>query len=346
MKDSLNWIDGISVGDGGDWVHLDAAGAIALDNGQLDVALVAPAGVPAVLHEPIVLARSCVGAVADGEDGVVQVGAAVLIVHHARVVELEARHVGLDGDGGGLVGHGGLHLVDLGGGHAGVVADGDGGRAGLVVEALAVVAVVTGGVGVDGLELGLGAVLVVLVGLILESTVAALVDRGLVAADELLLGEGQKLAGGHEVGTLERACRREGPAGAASALVLDTGHSAGVNPVDLGGQTVRGKGRVLAVAAVSLEESSATLVTENARVLLGAPVAELVVAELVAGLSGVVLFDNMAVAHEVLQTDTELINVVIDLIPLGEVVNERQLLNVDSRDSAGSNSSESKRFHS
>ena len=71
----------------------------------------------------------------------------------------------------------------------------------------------------------------VLEGEVHEAAVAAHVV-GVVAGDELLLGEGDQLARGDSVHPLDRAGVGEGPAGAALALVLHVRHGALLAPVD------------------------------------------------------------------------------------------------------------------
>ena len=63
-----------SVGGGVDGGHLDAADTLTLNTSDLNVALITPDGVPGVLDEPVILA--VFSAVANGEDGVVTLGAA------------------------------------------------------------------------------------------------------------------------------------------------------------------------------------------------------------------------------------------------------------------------------
>ena len=89
------------------------------------------------------------------------------------------------------------------------------------------------------------------------------------------------------MGTLEGASGGEGPAGTALALVLDGGDGTGINPVDGGG--VPG-GVELGGGLGSSELVS--LVSEDALVLGGSPVGELVVADGVAGVGLVVLLDE------------------------------------------------------
>ena len=89
-----------------------------------------------------------------------------------------------------------------------------------------------GGVGVGRLgdDLALAVSDKPLVGLVHQAAVAGGV--GLVAADELLLGEANEGVAGEEVLALDVGDDGEGPAGAAGALVLDRGHGALGAPVD------------------------------------------------------------------------------------------------------------------
>ena len=54
------------------WLHLDAADTNAVLDGDLDVSLVTPGGVPGVLHEPVLQSRVGVVVPADDEHGVVE----------------------------------------------------------------------------------------------------------------------------------------------------------------------------------------------------------------------------------------------------------------------------------
>ena len=85
---------------------------------------------------------------------------------------------------------------------------------------------------IDRLKFRIVALHIVLIGIILEAAIATVVAALFVTRDKLLLGEGEELTGGDEVGALKRASRREGPAGSAATLVLDWGDSACLNPVD------------------------------------------------------------------------------------------------------------------
>ena len=72
--------------------------------GNLDVALVSPGGAPAVLDEPVSLARLLVNTVADSQHAVVKVlRAALLVPVHATVVKLETLVAGINGDADGAL---------------------------------------------------------------------------------------------------------------------------------------------------------------------------------------------------------------------------------------------------
>ena len=68
-------------------LHLDAADALAVDGGDLDVALITPAGAPRVAHDVVVLA--VLVSIADSDDGVVKRRAALGGVENTGLVGLE-----------------------------------------------------------------------------------------------------------------------------------------------------------------------------------------------------------------------------------------------------------------
>ena len=161
---------------GGDelWLHLDTADTLTIDDSELDVALVAPGGVPRVLHEPVFL--SVLGAPADSEHAVVKSGAALGAVEDAALVGSEDLVVCIDGDGEGLLGERSLHLGDAVGSDVAVAAHIDRGGGVLVVGASGH-ASVSRDVWVGGLSLGL-VTLPVREGLSLTATVATHAGRG------------------------------------------------------------------------------------------------------------------------------------------------------------------------
>ena len=202
------------VGSGVERSVLDTADTLTVSDGELDVALVTPGGVPRVLDEPVVKTGGLIGAIADSEDGVIESSAAVGGVEDTGGVGLEDHLVGLDGDSERLLLKGGLHLGGGSSADGGPLGDIDGSLGEIVVEALGGVITLTGGVGVDALELS-HLSLVVLEGEHLVTTVAAevLIAMGEVGAvNELLLGEAKKLTAGDVVSTFEGTSRGEGPA--------------------------------------------------------------------------------------------------------------------------------------
>ena len=143
----------------------------------------------------------------------IEVGSALGVGKDTSLVGLEDHLVSLDGNSEGLLVEGGLHLVGVVGGDVSVVGDSDGSGGGSLVSAGALDGVDTRGVGVDGLELGLVAILVVLVGVSLETTIASVVAVLKVGAiNELLLGEGEEFTSGDLVGTLKGTGGGESPA--------------------------------------------------------------------------------------------------------------------------------------
>lgn len=114
----------------------------------------------------------------------------------AGLVGLEVNSVGLNGDGDGLLSNSGLESGNAVGSDLGVVGNKHGGSLGGVVNA----STIGGSVGVVRLEVGVVALEVS------ESTclpTAIATEAGLNAINELLLGEGEKLAGGNLVSTFE-----------------------------------------------------------------------------------------------------------------------------------------------
>jgi len=211
---------------------------------------------------------------------VVEVGSALGGVEDTASVHLEDGLVGLDGDGGWLLGDGGLQLGDGSWGNVGVR-----GNLNLTLGSIVLAGTglsVSGGVWVGGLEL-LEVGLEVFEGVGLPSTIASI--RGLVAGDNLLLGEGKELASLKEVSTLNSAGGGEGPAGTALSLVLNWVDGTLGSPVDLSGVGFL-EGNV-----VSWELTSLALVTEELLVLEVGPGGHEVVSDGEVGLLSVDLVD-------------------------------------------------------
>ena len=314
-----------SVGGRSLWVDLDTAGTIRAVHAELDVTLVTPGGVPRVLDEPVVL--SILGTIADGEDGVIEVGSALGGGEDTGMVGLEDHLVGLDGNGERLSVEGSLHLGAVGWGDVDIAGDLNGGGGEGLSEAGGGVITVSRGVWVDGLELS-GVALVVSVGTRLETTIAAHVavsDGG--AVNELLLGEGEELTSGNEVGTFDGTSGGESPAGTAGALVLDGGDGTSLNPVDGGGVGLLEDLDVL-------DGGLALDVTKHLLVFNVVPVGELVVSSDVA-LSGIDLLNGHVGGNEVLKSGVEVVHVEVALAPLCDVLEVGEGECVDHRDGYG-----------
>ena len=181
---------------------MDTADTLSFDGGDLDVSLVSPGSTPGVSDEIIIL--SVLGSISDGSNCVVELGSAEGGVQNTGFVLLEDGFVGLNGHGHWLLGNGGLELGNRLGwdGLVGLDTDLSG-----VLGSLASSG--SSGVGVVVFEV-LGLLLSVDEGVGLPSTVASI---GLgVAVNELLLGEGEELSGGNEVGTFDGSSGGESPA--------------------------------------------------------------------------------------------------------------------------------------
>ena len=59
-------------------ILVDTADTITFSNTNLNVAIIAPAGTPRVLNDPILLTGGVVSAIADGKHGVVNICAAAI----------------------------------------------------------------------------------------------------------------------------------------------------------------------------------------------------------------------------------------------------------------------------
>lgn len=91
-------------------VHLDTADAWTILDGNFNITLITPSGVPRVLNQPIVEARGGVVTHTDDEDGVIKAGATQGRVQDAGSVCPENLLVSLDRDSEGLSHEGTLHL--------------------------------------------------------------------------------------------------------------------------------------------------------------------------------------------------------------------------------------------
>ena len=180
MSRSLGWVG---------WLHGDTA----LGWSDLDVSSISPGGTPGVLDEEVLL--SALSSVSDGEDTVVESGAASA-GDDTGVVSLEDVLVGLDSDGNWSLGEGSLELSTRG--VSGDILVGldltNTLRLGVLAGSL------SGMVWVVSLEhewVGLN----VLESVVHKSTVASVVLLG--AVNKLLLREGLECSSGKEHGSLD-----------------------------------------------------------------------------------------------------------------------------------------------
>ena len=210
--------------------------------------------------------------------------------HDATRVELPVA-VGVNGNRDGLLGDGpgkgGLRVGHIGEGDSNSAIDG-------------------GAAGVAGGNLSLSRDIRVVVlraeassldvaeGIVHEATAAAHVSTLSVAADKLLLGEGDLLLILKVVSSLHSTGGGEGPAASALSLVLDSSDHVGGGPVDgiIGLDTLE----VVDEAAALLARSRLTEV--DGRELLESKVGELVVAKSEGAVASVVLLDDIAVGLE------------------------------------------------
>ena len=188
-----------SVSGGLGWLDLDTADTITIDDLEADIAGFTPAGAPRVL-DSVVLDTLVRGAIADSEDTVVEVGAATIRSHDDTAgVSLEDSLVGLDGDGDGSLDE--LSLEGLGAGWGDInVGGGTNDTLGGVILAAGGAQPSVVGVVILGLE---RVALSPFEGAIHHTAHAAQVAV-VGASDQVLLGEGNKVASGDEVGTLHR----------------------------------------------------------------------------------------------------------------------------------------------
>jgi len=131
-------------------LHLDTADTVTFGDGESDVSLVSPGGVPGVLDSPVL--GSVLGAPSDNKDGVVEVGTALgSVVEDTGRVVLEVQSVGLNSNGDGSLGESGLESVGVGGGDGSIAGGEDVSGLADVVSASFALPVM---VGVGSLEVG------------------------------------------------------------------------------------------------------------------------------------------------------------------------------------------------
>ena len=136
--------------------------------------------------------------------------------------------------------------------------------------------------------------------------------------------------------TLESTSGREGPAGAALALILDGGDGTLGNPVDLSAVG-------LIEDRVGLLLNRRWLLSEHVGVLSSGPVGELVVAKSVVVALSVVLLNVLVKDTEVDEALVEFLNASHVLSELGQVLHVLELSDVDGGGDSSESSGES--FH-
>ena len=176
---------------------------------NFDISLVAPGGSPAVLDQPVGLAGPRLHAVPDGQDTVVQVlRAALLLPVDTVAVELEGLVASIDCHTAGTLGGDSLHQLIL-------VAlldvdkpDVPGALVLGLIPALVVLALV--GIGLLGIDATV--ILDVLEGVVHEAAVATLVAVGPAAVDQVLLTQAGQLSSLPVVHGFQGSGGGEGPA--------------------------------------------------------------------------------------------------------------------------------------
>lgn len=301
------------------WVGSSIKDTAQISIGTLDADVTgfAPSVTPGVLYLPVV--NTIVSAVTNGKDTVVKVLAA-LAGEDTRLVQLESRLVGLDGDRDRLLGNGRHQGRDTVRGHISVArrsSSGDVGVAGGLAGARSTSG--SGGVRILVLSGKTTVLLDVGEGIIHPATVAASISATNITRHQLLLGEGQKVTVLVVVGTFDSTSGRERPARTAVALVLDRGDGTGSNPVN----SRREGGDILwtlvdtAVGGASQVRSTSTTDLDCINELRVSQVSELIQTQLVGVLwVGVVGLDQVNVIGEDLKT-SNIFGSVLDIDAIG-----------------------------
>ena len=196
-------------------------------DGKSDISFLTPGSSPGVLNNPVWLISS--GVESNSEDTVVELVTAVVASDDSTTVVLEYKVVGFDGNTDWLSRDGLEQSILVANRNVFVVRDSDN-----VVVLLRLVA------GSPNRELVVWVVLLgvdtsvvddVLEGVVHNTSVAAFVD--LVTVDQLLLGQARQVSSLDEVDTFHGSGTGESPAGTAHSLVLNTGDSPLLAPVNL-----------------------------------------------------------------------------------------------------------------
>jgi len=290
-----------------------------------DVAILTPGRTPGVLYLPEI--SSVFSTVTNNKDTVVKVLAA-LASEDTRLVQLEGRLVGLDGDGDRLLRNGGHQSGDAVRGDIGV-----GLRSRLSdvgVTCLLAGSRLLGGTRSIRILVLSGNTTVLLdegEGIIHPATVAASITTSDVTGNQLLLREGQQVSVLVVVSTLNGTGGGERPARTTLALILHRGDGTLGDPVNRCRKSrdiLRGFVEATVVGTTQVRSASTTNL-DGIQELREGKVSELVQAKLVGVLwVGIVSFDQVDIVSEdlkalnilgaVLQVDSILLNVIEELV--------------------------------
>ncbi len=308
--------------------------AAQISGGSLDqdVAIHAPRLAPGVLDLPVG-GTIGPGTVADSQDAVVQVLAA-LASQHTRRVGGERNLVSLDGNSDGLLSHSlghGVQVTRLHVGPAGRGSVGHDSAASLAAGGLA------GGRGVRVVGLGAQATVGLgpLKGGIHPATVAAGVLTLGVARHKLLLRQRGAVTSGNVVSTLQSTSSGERPARAALALVLHLRHSLGGHPVN--GLRHRGTSGHVHLAVLTQRRLLDATKVHRLMELLQGQVGVLVQAHLVGRVASVVGLDQVHLVSEDLKSLDELSTILQGDTILSQVVSESTLVHLAGAQVRGGN---------
>jgi len=312
----IRW--GWSRGDGRVFnILVDSANAWSGGLANLDVTTLSPWFAPWVSDE-VVSSSGGISAISDGDDGVVEVGAALCSAgQDAWGVGLEVGGVSLDGNRLGLLGDGSLDGIS-GSANNGVAYNSTN-SLGWVIGAWASLLSGARGVGIIGFGLN-RLVLGVFPGIAVQTTVAAEVALEGWAGDVILFG--QLVEGAMEDGVCAFLSSNsgEGPAWTALALVLDGVDLASGDPVNWGwdANTVPFEAGNISI----MFWAGHILKAEQFGLLLSSPVGDEVVAVDGRSLSLVVEFDLRVELVEKSGSEIELLKGGVRLSVLGDVLNE------------------------
>jgi len=216
-------------GHGGNSAH------VSIVSGHPDESVKSPVSSPGVLDDPVV---SCGrNSPSNGKDSVIELrSGAIRIAVNSRVVELERRLRGINGNASGSQVDLSLEIIFVSLVNISVF-----GQSGSNVGSLEVASSVSGGVRVAGFSVHSLVGDDVVHGLSHESSVASLVSLGGGAIHQVLLRQRYKLLGSNEVASFSGTSCGERPARSALSLVLNGGNGSSGVPVPACRESLRGR---------------------------------------------------------------------------------------------------------